>query len=323
MRCVILGLVQFVWILPGNDYSASSYARLHVPAACAALIGAGHRSQVYFQEADWSVDDLDLPAADVLVIVKVQPHGIHASRYSHSNLDTRLLAAATSARAGGCRVMVVQEQAAASDSYGELADAWVCAWPTPYMRQRTRELGIELYVTPDPFDSWVPSKLQRARVQGRLALVEGRARELVTIARRRHLQALELYRSCLPAPWTLTVISDEPAPGDALWSPEAAHEAVCRADALLVICSDEHSAPIRLLTGLRSGCPVLATPLASYIQEARPGTGWLPVQSPEDLSALLVELDEPMALVNMAASGAAWQRESPDVAANWMRILQA
>lgn len=324
----MIGSMHLIWIIAGEDYNTHTYVRLHVQPMVEHLRGLGHVVGVHFQEHAWTSHEIAVESTDCLVLVKTEEYGGRRSRFTREEPDTRLMQIIGRAQASGTPLVAVHHQLLSPASHAlKACPTWVVAWADQQMKDEARRLGRRLLITPDPWDPGVPTKLERARVQGELAQARQSGDEdwmqLVTIARRRHLGALAPYAAAVQGPWTLTVLTDEPEGDQLQWSPERAHELVCAADALLVIASDGVSAPIRLLNGLRCGCPVLATPLPSYIDEAPVGAGWLAIENPDELSGLLAQFaDDPTQLVDLSARSALWQGSAPDLIANWTRVIE-
>jgi glycosyltransferase involved in cell wall biosynthesis len=192
------------------------------------------------------------------------------------------------------------------------------------MTQAAAERKARLVHTEDPWDSWVPSLAERSHVRSRLPA--GRPLSLVTITRARRLAQLQPYERAVSTPWQLTVVTDVPRRGssDVLWSPERAHDLVAAADCLLIVSEDGTAAPIRLISGLRCGCPVLSSDLASYRATASHGEGWLAITDAADLAARLARFAEhPKLLADLGRAASDWRyrAKAPDAVAAWLGIL--
>lgn len=314
----MLDVMRIAWIIAGRTYRDSPYTRLHAQPAITQLRRMGHTCLELFQEDEsWSEEHVNVPSLDALILVKAQPYGNTRSRWTAHAPDVRPGRLVQQAHAYSVPTIGVRQQRTEPVSWpSRLCRAWVSAYPPRYLVEQALEMRRPLYVTPDPFDDWVPTAADRAK-----ALQQPHT--LFAIARHRHLRALDAVRCHIPAPWTLTVMTDHPRSGELAWDPRRAHDLVCQSAALLIASEDLNSAPIRLLTGLRSATPVIAPRAASYEDTMPEGSAWLGYDDGAELKRILDQLDE-QHLAKMSRASQSWRMhaKSIDPAQRWIEILQ-
>lgn len=315
-------MTSVLWLAVGTDQPGhdSTWVRIQAIPAHQQLLSLGWRSELRYMGSD---DDRVVSTLDATkevrgfdIVVSAKLRGTIGEAYTKA------------ARDAGAHVVHVSNQVTAALGREPLtfADTLVCSSGSEAYRRAGRaydpRFASELVVIPDPLDDWLP-------VPG-LCSDDPRGKLLLWIGRERHLASVAPFRRGLPNGWRLLTISNG-NDCDVLWDPREAQALLAGCQVLLVTTDlgdtsgGENSAPLRLLNGLASGKPTLASPVPSYLELSQPGEGrgWQVTRSPGELYEQLRRLSSPAvrALESAAARHLMAHLAPPNPAEAWLKLL--
>ncbi len=269
-----------IMIVSGDSWNSSSYCRLHGPIIEDILWASGYEVSIYWvYDPNWSISQILEISPALLVTLKAEG--------GRSNQLKSMLGKAGVPVISALNINPTPAKYPVSLTGVRFATAAVLNGYLKTLLNESSFAADHFRLIDDPPDTWLPDPAERSNIRARLP---AHPRRLIWIGRARHLQSLEKYSSAIPDGWQLDIWTDKPEQAKLKahrWDPAMARASLASADAMLITAKNDNSAPIRLISGLQSGCPVLAEPLTSYLEAVPKGHGWLALNSPECLTKIL------------------------------------